>query len=50
MKKLYPFITRLGGFVAAFAIVVTSLTANSACVWIAYQTEEPEEVKVLKKN
>ena len=50
MKKLYSFITRLGGMVAAFAVVVTSLTANSACVWLAYQPEEPEEVKALKKN
>ena len=47
MKKLCSFVTKFGGFVTAFAIVVTSLTANSACAWIAYQTEEPEDVKAL---
>ena len=50
MKKLYSFMTKFGGVVAAFAVVVTSFTANSACVWLAYQPEEPEEVKALKKT
>lgn len=50
MKKLYSFMTKFGGVVAAFAVVVTSFTANSACVWLAYQPEEPEDVKALKKN
>ena len=50
LKELYSFITKFGGVVAAFAVVVTSLTVNSACAWIAYQTEEPEEIKALKKN
>ena len=50
MKKFYSFMTRFGGMVAAFAMVVTSLTANSTCIWLSYQPEEPEEVKALKKN
>lgn len=50
MKKLHSFITKFGGLVAAFAVVVTSLTSNSTCLWITYQPEEPEEVKALKKN
>lgn len=50
MKKFYSFMTRFGGMVAAFAMVITSLTANSTCIWLSYQPEEPEEVKALKKS
>lgn len=51
MKKgIYSIITKFGGLVAAFVVVVTSLTSNSTCLWITYQPEEPEEVKALKKN
>lgn len=50
MKKFYSFMARFGGMVAAFAMVVTALTANSTCIWLSYQPEEPEEVKALKKS
>lgn len=51
MKKgIYSLITKFGGLVAAFAVVVTSLTSNSTCLWITYQPEEPEEVKALKRT
>ena len=48
-KKICSFITRFGGTMAALALVV-AMTANSTCAWLAYQPEEPEEVKMLKKD
>lgn len=50
MKKVYSFMAKFGGMIAAFAVVITSFTANSTCIWLSYQPEEPEEVKALKKN
>lgn len=49
-KTIYSLITKFGGMIAAFVVVATSLSANSTCAWIAYQDEEPEEVKALKRN
>ena len=49
-KKICSFITRFGGTMAALALVVATMTANSTCAWLAYQPEEPEEVKMLKKD
>ncbi|MBQ6944104.1 MAG: cyclic lactone autoinducer peptide [Ruminococcus sp.] len=49
-KRFYTLITKFGGMFAALALVITSFNANSACVWLAYQPEEPEEVKALKKK
>lgn len=48
-KKIAQFVTKFGGTIAAFAVVVASLTANSACAWLSYQPEEPDEIKQLKK-
>ena len=45
-KKICSFITRFGGTMAALALVVATMTANSTCAWLAYQPEEPEEVKM----
>ena len=42
-KKICSFITRFGGTMAALALVVATMTANSTCAWLAYQPEEPEE-------
>lgn len=46
MKK---FIQRYGGWIAAFALIVTTVTANSACVWASYQPVVPENAKKLRK-
>ncbi|MBS6580488.1 MAG: cyclic lactone autoinducer peptide [Clostridiales bacterium] len=35
---------------AALALVVATMTANSTCLWLFHQPEEPEEVKMLKKD
>ena len=48
-KKITQFVTKFGGTMAAFAVVVAALTANSACLWLSHQSEEPDEVKQLKK-
>ncbi len=48
-KKITQFMTKFGGTMAAFAVVVAALTANSACFWLSHQPEEPEEIKQLKK-
>ena len=36
-KKICSFITRFGGTMAALALVVATMTANSTCAWLAYQ-------------
>ncbi len=46
MKK---FLTKYGHIVAAFAIMIASVTANSTCVYIMYQEKMPEAVKKLRK-
>lgn len=48
-KKIAQFITKFGGTMAAFAVMVAALTANSACLWLTHQPEEPDEIKQLKK-
>jgi cyclic lactone autoinducer peptide len=48
-KKIAQFVTKFGGTMAAFAMVVAVLTANSTCFWLSYQPEEPDEIKQLKK-
>lgn len=48
-KKITQFMTRFGGTMAAFAVMIAALTANSACFWLSHQPEEPEEIKQLKK-
>ena len=49
-KKICSFITRFGGTMAALALVVATMTANSTCLWLSHQPEEPEDVKMLKKD
>lgn len=48
-KKITQFVTKFGGTMAAFAVMVAVLTANSACLWLTHQPEEPDEIKQLKK-
>ena len=40
---------KFGGVVAAFAVVIASVSANSACMWISHQPELPDDVKKLRK-
>ena len=40
---------KFGGFVAAFAVVIASVSSNSACMWISHQPELPDDVKKLRK-
>ena len=37
------------GFIAAIAMVVVTLLANSPCAFIAHQAEMPESAKKLRK-
>ena len=46
MKK---FLLKYGGFLAAFAMCFTTLTANSTCAWVTYQEELPKEAEKLRK-
>lgn len=46
MKKFFQ---KYGGFLAALAMIVTSLNVNSACVCIMHQDSLPEEAKKLRK-
>lgn len=40
---------KYSGVVAAFAMVVTTLVANSTCIYIMYQDKMPESAKKLRK-
>ena len=46
MKKMF---LRFGQCFAALAFVFATVTANSSCMIIAHQPEEPESVKKLRK-
>jgi len=46
MKKI---VMKYGSFVAAFALLVTTLIENSTCVWITYQEPLPDSAKQLRK-
>lgn len=46
MKKLF---LKYGGFLAAFAMVVATINANTACVFIMHQDKMPESAKRLRK-
>lgn len=43
------FIKRHSGFLAALAFIVTSMTANSTCIYTMHQDEVPEAAKRLRK-
>lgn len=40
---------RLSGFFASFALFVSVMSANSACIILINQPELPEKVKALRK-
>lgn len=46
MKK---FLQKYGGFIASLAIIVTTLNANTTCLFIMHQDELPESAKKLRK-
>lgn len=46
MKK---FFLRFGNILAAVAIAVTTVNANSACVFVIHQAKLPDEAKKLRK-
>lgn len=46
MKK---FILKYSEIIAALALVVTTLTANSTCVYCIHQPEMPKNSKKLRK-
>ena len=46
MKKFFE---KYGSIVAALALVVTTLTANSTCVCYMYQDELPENARKLRR-
>ena len=46
MKK---FMMKYSGLIATFALAVTTMTANSACVWLTYQDKLPKSAKKLRK-
>jgi len=39
----------LGKCIALFALIVTTFSANTACVFIAHQPKLPESAKALQK-
>lgn len=48
-KKMMRFCGMFGGMFAALAMVMTTLTANSTCIYLSYQDEMPESAKNLRK-
>ncbi len=46
MSKL---IQKYGGWIAAFALLVTTVTANTTCIWASYQPTVPKKAKSLRK-
>ena len=50
MKKfISKNIVKLGSFVAALAVMMTTVTANSACIWFTHQEKLPADAKKLRK-
>lgn len=43
------FVKRYGGVLAAFAMMIATATANSACIFYAYQDEMPDSAKKLRR-
>lgn len=42
------FMELFGGIVAAFALTIATISANSACMWITYQSKLPDDVRNLR--
>lgn len=43
------FIKKHSGFLAALALVVTTMTVNSTCIFTMHQDEVPKTAKKLRK-
>lgn len=43
------FVQKYSGMIAAFALVITTVVANSACMFLTYQEKMPENAKALRK-
>lgn len=43
------FMLKYGNIVASIALLITTLTVNSTCIWASYQPELPENAKKLRK-
>lgn len=48
-KKIVEAIVKYGSAIAAFAFVVVSVAANSACVGPYFEPKEPAELSKFKK-
>jgi len=46
---MMKFFKRYGNYIAALAIAITTLNANSTCLCIMHQDVLPEEAKKLRK-
>jgi len=46
LKKL---LYSLGGIVASFAVMVTTMSVNTTCLYIMHQPELPESTKKLRR-
>lgn len=40
---------KFGSVVAAFALMITTLNVNTACIWIAHQEILPKSAEKLRK-
>ena len=49
MSALKNFIKRYGSALAAFAMMIATVTANSTCIFYAYQDEMPDSAKKLRR-
>ena len=47
--KMIQFYGTLAAMMAAVAMTVTTLVANSTCIYLTYQEELPESAKSLRK-
>jgi len=48
-KGIRNFGYKFGGFVATFALIVTTLNVNTTCAYFAHQPKLPESAKKLRK-
>lgn len=48
-RKCSSWLYALGSVVSSFALMVTVLNVNSACMFIAHQAELPNSAKNLRK-
>ena len=49
-RKLCYLSAKLGASAAALMAAFAVISVNTACMWLTYQPEEPDEIKALKKS